>query len=467
MEIDSAESLLQVLRVSGLFTPGQFQALVRGLGRLGDAPTLLMRYLIHRNRLTVYQLRKVIQGKARDLFLGPYTISDKIGEGGMGKVYRAWERRRGREVALKVVRPSLLANPVIRKRWDREVRAAATLNHPNIVALYDSGEANGRHYLSMEFVDGLDLSRLSQEFRPLEVAEACEYVRQAALGLQHAHDVGLIHRDMKPSNIVVAGERHLPQATEPAVVKILDMGLVRAVGFQEDGPGGLDLTRAGTVVGTPDYMAPEQARNSSTVDHRADLYSLGCTLYFLIAGHPPFPEGTPIEKVIKHQIEAPIPLQAIRRDVSDAVAFVVATLMAKKPEARYRCGAEAAEALAPLGVYADGVKAVADRSHRGDAPNPPALAADTLPPGRSTVPSARPGDDASDEDEDAPGPVRRSRPLHARGDEGAPFYVIEDPPSAALASRTAGPTAGNWLFWVCLVISAIILLAVTLRAFLH
>lgn len=466
MAIDTAESLFQVLRTCGLYTSEQYRALVTELAPLGNDPALLMRHLIHKNRITVYQLRKVIHGKARDLFIGPYTIGDKIGEGGMGKVYRAIERRRNREVALKVVRPSLLANPVIRKRWDREVRAAATLNHPNIVALYDSGEANGRHYLAMEFVDGLDLARLSQEYRPLEVAEACEYARQAALGLQHAHDIGLIHRDIKPSNIVVAGERHLPQSTEPAVVKILDMGLVRAVGFQEDGPGGgLDLTRAGTVVGTPDYMAPEQARNSSRVDHRADLYSLGCTLYFLLTGHPPYPEGNPIEKIIKHQLEAPVPLQALRRDVPDAVAAVVAKLQAKRPDDRYATAAEAAEALAPLAVYPSGARAVPVRVHRAETHTPPP-AADTLPPsGRSSIPGAGRNEPTEPDGRQPKRSGRKPHPLQARGQDGPPFYSLDDPPSAALTSRTNDTRSIPWIFWACLTFGTLILLVLILGLF--
>ena len=210
----------------------------------------------------------------------------------MGKVYRA--RRIDAmdfAVALKIVRPILLANPVIRKRYEREVETALTLKHPNIVEVFDAGEVDGRYYLAMEFVDGIDLSRLVKEHRPLELAEACEYIRQAALGLHHAHEAGFVHRDIKPSNIIVAGERHVSAATEPAVVKILDMGLIRSIGFDERRPGGERPDANGTVVGTPDYMAPEQAKNSSTVDHRADLYSLGCTLYFLLAGQPPFPDG--------------------------------------------------------------------------------------------------------------------------------------------------------------------------------
>jgi serine/threonine-protein kinase len=474
MEIDSPESLIQVLRASRLFSADQLRVIVQEFAALGPDPTVLMRHLIQRKHISVYQLRKVIHGKARDLFLGQYIITDKIGEGGMGKVYRARQVRLNREVALKVVRPSLLANPVIRKRWDREVRAAGTLLHPNIVALFDSGEANGRHYLAMEFVDGLDLARLSLEYRPLEVAEACEYIRQAALGLQHAHDIGLIHRDIKPSNIVVAGERHLPQSTEPAIAKILDMGLVRAVGFQEDGPGGMDLTRAGTVVGTPDYMAPEQARNSSTVDHRADLYSLGCTLYFLLVGHPPFPDGSPIEKIIKHQIEVPTPVQALRRDVPDAVATVVARLLAKRPEDRYATAADVADALAPLTVYPDGVKPVLIRMHGSESAMPPS-AADTLPPStRDTIrrsPSrgsgpSTPGHLDSTASESSPRSSRkvsRVRSLQARNEDAPPLYLLEDPPSAALVSREARRSLPAWFVWTTFGLSSLLLLALLWR----
>ena len=168
--------------------------------------------------------------------------------------------------------------------------------------------------------------------------------------MHYAHQAGFVHRDIKPSNIVVAGERHILGSSEPAIVKILDMGLIRSVGFTTSGDGsdGQDLTRAGTVVGTPDYMAPEQAKNSSTVDHRADLYSLGCTLYFLLAGRPPFPDGNAIEKIIKHQLEAPMPLQALRPEVPTEVAEVIAKLMAKSPVDRFPTALEAADALAPL-----------------------------------------------------------------------------------------------------------------------
>jgi eukaryotic-like serine/threonine-protein kinase len=349
MHIETSDTVIEALRTSGLFDPERLEEMVRELRALEtDDAMALMRHALHREWLTLYQLRKVLHGKAQELHLGPYLLVEKIGEGGMGKVYRARRVVDGRPVALKIVRPILLANPVIRKRYEREVATALTLRHPNIVEVFDAGEIDGRHYLAMEFVDGVDLSRLVKEHQALELAEACEYIRQAALGLHHAHEAGFVHRDIKPSNIVVAGERHLPHATEPAIVKILDMGLIRSIGFATEGTDGVDLTRSGTVVGTPDYMAPEQAKNSSTVDHRADLYSLGCTLYFLLAGRPPFPDGNAIEKILKHQFEAPLPLQALRPEIPTVLAEVVARLMARSPADRYPTARAAADALAPL-----------------------------------------------------------------------------------------------------------------------
>src|SRR5439155_18149130 len=204
MQIQTAEDLIGALRGCGLYTAEQVAALAGELAALGGDPQVLMRHLLHRNRITLYQLRKVVHAKAADLFLGPYVISEKLGEGGMGKVYRARHRDTGQEVALKVVRSNLLSNPTVRRRYDREVAAASALQHPNIVGVLDADEAEGRYFLAMEFVDGIDLSRLVREHGLLTVPEACEYLRQAALGLQHAHQAGLVHRDMKPSNIIVS-----------------------------------------------------------------------------------------------------------------------------------------------------------------------------------------------------------------------------------------------------------------------
>lgn len=346
MVIASAETLLDALRDSGLLAPAELDALARELAPFADDMPGALRHVVEHELVPVYQLRKVIHAKTADLFVGPFVVLDKLGEGGMGKVFKARDTRTGRIAALKVIRPHLLTNPVIRGRYEREVRAALSLRHPNIAAAFEAGEVGGKVYLALEFVDGIDLARLVRTFGVLPVPEACEYLRQAALGLAHAHSKGFVHRDIKPGNLVVAGERHHPDATEPVVVKLLDMGLVRNVGLDDEGGG--DLTRAGTVVGTPDYMAPEQAKNSSLADHRADLYALGGAFYFLLTGKPPFHVGSPIEKILKHQIDPPPPIQAIRPDVPDELARLIARLLAKRPEDRPGSAAEVVAILEPM-----------------------------------------------------------------------------------------------------------------------
>ncbi|MBP3954602.1 serine/threonine protein kinase [Gemmata sp. G18] len=382
MQLESAEDLIQALRASGLFTPEQLRAVSRALSAFGTDLQGGMRHIVHHELVTRYQLGKIFRGRVTDLVVGPYVVLDKIGEGGMGKVFRARHTRLDRTVALKVIRPGLVTNPTVRGRYAREVQATGKLDHPNIVRVDDAGEVDGKFYLAMEFVDGLDLARMIRDYGALEVTEVCEYARQAALGLQNAHEHGLVHRDIKPSNIVVAGERHLPQATEPAVVKVLDLGLARAI--DPDDMVSPDLTRDHTVVGTPDYMAPEQARNSKLVDARADLYSLGCTIYFLLTGHPPFPTGNAIEKLIQHQTNRPTPLQAIRPAVPAAVAELVARLMAKKPDDRFATAGAFAAAIEPHTLYPVGspavpVVSVQDRVSVGTP------SGETVPP-RSTLP---------------------------------------------------------------------------------
>jgi serine/threonine-protein kinase len=344
--ISTFEEWLAALQSSGLLSAAQVEEVARlGRSRRWQEWDELFEILARRGLVSIYAGRKILQGKMGDLSFGPFILLDKLGEGGMGKVYRARRHSDGSIVALKIVRPHLLTHPLIRRRYEREVAAALSLNHPNIVQVYEAGEHDGRYYLAMEFIDGIDLSRLGKEYRPLAIPEACEYIRQAALGLHHAHERGFVHRDIKPSNIIVAGERYLPQAVEPAVAKILDMGLVRAIGTAEEGVAALELTREGAVVGTPDYMAPEQAKNSRQVDIRADVYSLGCTLYFLLAGRPPFAEGTAIEKILKHQLDPVPPLHEYRPDVPPEVEKLVVRMLAKRPEERPSSALEVAQEL--------------------------------------------------------------------------------------------------------------------------
>ena len=351
MQVETAQDLIEALRSSGLFTPEQLAGVGREFAPFGDDTAAMVRHLVSTGRLTNYQLKKVLHDRASDLFVGPYVITDKLGSGGMGRVYRARRTADGRTVALKVVRAGMALNPTVRGRYAREVQAASALSHPNIVGMIEAGDVDGRIYIAMEFVDGIDLGRLMRDYGVLTVEEACEYARQAALGLQHAHERGFVHRDVKPGNLVVAGERHLPQATEPAVVKLLDLGLARAIDPEE--MVAPHLTRDHAVVGTPDYMAPEQAKNSRDADPRSDLYSLGCTLYFLLTGRVPFPYEGPIEKILAHQTEPPPPLQALRPEVPAALAGIIVRLMAKRPEDRFQTPAEVADmlgALIPPGV---------------------------------------------------------------------------------------------------------------------
>ncbi|MCU0704493.1 MAG: serine/threonine protein kinase [Fimbriiglobus sp.] len=341
-------SLYDALLRCGRLDPDQRVAAERLFTEHATDPTRLAEKLLAGKFVTKYMARKIQTGRASELLFGQYLILERIGEGGMGKVYRAIGSRLGQEVALKTIRPNLLANKTVVQRYKREARAAAALEHPNIVKLFEADDVGGRYFLAMEFVDGSDLSRLVKDLNKerafMPPGEAAEYIRQAALGLQHAHDKGLVHRDIKPSNLLVSGERAIPGTGGKAMVKILDMGLVRSLADDDD-VNSTELTRDGTVVGTPDYMSPEQSRNSSTVDPRADLYSLGCTLFYLLRGLPPYSSGTAIDKLIKHQLD-PIPdIRQYRPDVPPGLAAVIKKMMAKKPEDRYQTADEVAREL--------------------------------------------------------------------------------------------------------------------------
>jgi serine/threonine protein kinase len=337
MNVDSPVTLLDKLRESGLLESAQLAELARLPESRDPDPHALARVLLQRGLLSRFQINLVAQGKAKELRIGPFLLLDKLGEGGMGQVFKARHLRMGRIVALKLMRKEKLANADAIKRFYQEVQAASQLNHPNIVIAYDADQVGNLHYFSMEYIEGFDLARQVKQHGPLPVALACEYARQAALGLQHAHEKGLIHRDIKPHNLLVA------QSGAAAVVKILDMGLARLQGQGETG-----LTQVGQVLGTPDYLAPEQAFDSRKADIRSDVYSLGCTLYFLLTGRPPFTGETLTAVLLKHQMEEAIALARLRPEVSPALVAVVRKMMAKQPGDRYQTPVEVAEALAPF-----------------------------------------------------------------------------------------------------------------------
>ena len=314
---------------------------------LRDA-TPLLEELVRHEWLTLYQAGKLLHGRGSELLIGGFLLLEKIGEGGMGKVYRARQLNLDRIVALKVVRRDLLANPKVLQRFHREARMAAALDHPNIVRLYDADRVDGNYFLSMEFVRGSDLNQVIRSLGSLPVQQTVRFVMQIAAGLQHAHERGLVHRDIKPSNLFVTEPEDsgkTAKRTQPTV-RILDMGLARvAAGLDDEGVS--QVTISGMVVGTPDFMSPEQARNSSSVDARADLYSLGCTFHYMLTGGPIFPGGTPIEKMLRHQIEAPIPTVSYRPDLPSGIGSIIDKLLSKEPRDRYQTAGELIAALDP------------------------------------------------------------------------------------------------------------------------
>jgi serine/threonine protein kinase len=341
MPVCSTTVVLDALCQYRLLEPAQLEELTGSLhARFPDAKAVA-RELIQRGWLTPYQANHLLQGKAQELVLGSYLLLERLGEGGMGQVFKARHGKLGRVVALKVIRKERLDSPDAVRRFQREVRAAAALDHPHIVRALDADEIGGAHLLVMEYIDGAtDLSRLIKKNGPLPVPQACEYIRQAALGLQHASERGLVHRDIKPANLL--------RTADGKTVKILDMGLARLHYPGAEGVKSSTMTQQGVVMGTPDYIAPEQALEAHTVDIRADLYSLGCTFYYLLAGRVPFPGGTFIKKINRHQCEEPQPVEQLRPDLPAEVAGIVRRLMAKRPEDRYQTPAEVAAALASL-----------------------------------------------------------------------------------------------------------------------
>jgi len=292
------------------------------------------------------------------LTLGQYRVLDELGRGGMGQVYKALHTIMGREVALKVISPELVSDPIAVEWFLREVRASTQLNHPNIVMAYDANEADGLYFLVMEYVHGMTLDALVKQRGPLPIAYACALIRQAALGLQHAHEKGMVHRDVKPSNLLVpypptpalphqgGGSNNAPSPLvgegggggADVLVKILDFGLARLHGKTKGDT--IALRGEAGVLGTPDYIAPEQSRDIHAADIRSDLYSLGCVFYFILTGRVPFPGDNALEKLIKHLMEKPEPLEKIRPDVPPELTTIVRRLMAKDPADRYQTPAE-------------------------------------------------------------------------------------------------------------------------------
>jgi serine/threonine protein kinase len=324
----SAESLLNTIRHAGLVDRKRLADF------LNDAPSRLEdvegvgRALVRVGLLTVYQLNQLSRGEGRSLVVGPYRVLDRLGDGGVCQVFKARDTRNGRVVALKVLRQEWRSNRELIGRFRREKQVLIKLSHPNLVAAAD---ANGKEpFYAMAYVEGTDLHQLVRLSGPMPVGRACEYVRQSALGLHHAHEHGLVHRDVKPSNLLL---------TPSGRVQVVDLGLAAITA------GASQLLTQGTV-GSPDYLAPEQARDSHQVDARADIYALGATLYYLLAGVPPFHEAKSVaQKLLMSQTKSPPSLSERRPDLPTGLVEVVQKAMSRDAAGRYASAAEMAEVL--------------------------------------------------------------------------------------------------------------------------
>jgi serine/threonine protein kinase len=346
----SREDFLTHLRESGLSGSEDMIRHVHSfMPEPPDGPAVA-ELLIRAGHLTPYQAEAVCDRKFDTLVIGNYEVVDRLGAGGMGTVYKARHRRMKRVVALKILPRSSGQPDSFLPRFQREVVVISQLSHPNIVMAFDADESPAGHYLVMEFVNGKDLASLVRDRGPLPVREAVDVIVQAARALEYAHSQGIIHRDIKPANLL---------HDQTGVVKVADLGLARvnAMLAKDDQTANSGLTQAGGVLGTVDYMSPEQAFDSTAIDHRADIYSLACTLYFLLTAQPPYRGSNAMATLFKHSA-APIPsLSAARTDIPQPLEAVFQKAMAKAPAERYQSMTELIRALEAFKIEGPGVAA--------------------------------------------------------------------------------------------------------------
>lgn len=330
----SKEPLLEILRRSGLVEEREIDRLVESHPQASSDSAIAADVLAASKLVTSWQLDRLREGRWKGYFLGKYKILRQLGAGAMGSVFLAEHRVMRHQVAIKVLARRLTGKPEYVKRFEQEARAAAAVSHPRLVRAFDIDSEGDLQYFVMEFVPGEDLQKIVLRDGPLPIAEAAECIRQTAEGLDAAHAAGLIHRDIKPSNLLL---------DEQGQVHILDLGLARMV--IDDEPS-LTLLQDAKMIGTVDYLSPEQARNSHEIDPRADQYSLGCTLYFLLTGQPPFSEGTIPQRVIAHQTRRPPSIRKKRAEVDAGLAAILSKLLEKQPEQRFASAQQVQQAIA-------------------------------------------------------------------------------------------------------------------------
>ena len=335
-----------LLRSSALGQANELAGSIQDAVRLGEE-------LVRLGILTHWQNSQLQGGRSRGFLLGRYILLDVLGGGGVCRVYLGEHTILNRHGAIKVLARARSNRGSLSERLIQEARAIACLKHPNVVEAYDIGAHNGLHYIVMELVRGIDLARMVKCTGPLREERAADYVIQAAAGLHHAHQHDIVHRDVKPANLLVDSS---------GVVKVLDLGVARVESLEQSS---ITLKYDEKILGTVDYLAPEQARNSHNVDLRADIYGLGCTLYFLLSGQPPFAQGSLAERTLKHQFEMPVPIDRLQPKVSPELANICQRMMAKQPDARYQSMDEVIRVL-KLWWTARTIERAAEETHRGD-----------------------------------------------------------------------------------------------------
>jgi len=352
-----SQSFLDFVRRSQLVEEDQLERFLdmvraRNDGKLPEKQETLANAMVDAQLLTEWQAEKLLAGKHRGFILGKYKLLRMLGKGGMSSVYLAEHILMRARRAIKVLPKNRVADSTYLERFRIEARAAAKLDDPNIIRTFDIDQEGDQHYLVMEYVEGKDLHQIVKEHGPVDFLTAADYIAQVARGLSHAHEMGLIHRDIKPANCLLDKNK---------VVKLLDMGLARLI----DDEASLTLDNNENVLGTADYLAPEQALNSHKADVRSDIYSLGCTFYFLLTGHPPFPEGSISERLLKHQVERAPSILKDRPDAPPTLVHICETMMSKDPDDRYQSADEVAERLAEW--LADRGREVGDSGKKQDS----------------------------------------------------------------------------------------------------